>query len=100
MEQDIRDLIKKNIELTEENNKLLRKMRRHALLGGLFKLLWIAAIIGVPVYLYINFLAPILDQVLSAAETVQGVGERVGGVGTEFQGKIQGVIDLFKNTIK
>jgi len=94
------DLLKKNLELVKENNKLLKKMRRHALLGGLLKIIWIAIIIGLPIYLYATFLSPVLDQVLDAAQTVQGVGDKVGGASTNFQGKIQGVIDLFKSTIE
>ncbi|MCW9054373.1 MAG: hypothetical protein OQJ98_00065 [Candidatus Pacebacteria bacterium] len=87
MERSTEELIKQNLELTKENNKLLRKMRRHALWGGILKLLWIAALIGVPVYLYINFLAPVLDQVLGAAQAVQEVGGKVEGL----QGQLQDI---------
>ena len=90
MEQDTRDLLKKNLELTKENNRLLKKMRRNALLGGLMKLVWLAVIIGVPVYVYFNFLAPVLDQVLDAAQTVQEVGDKVGGIENQIQEKLQG----------
>ncbi len=89
MEQDIQELLKKNLELTKENNKLLRKIRRGALLGGLFKIIWIAVIIGVPLYLYINFLAPVLDNVIGAAQTVQDVGGKVNGLQNELQNKLQ-----------
>ncbi|NQV93447.1 hypothetical protein HQ403_03040 [Candidatus Kaiserbacteria bacterium] len=97
MEPDIRDLLKKNFELTKENNKLLRKMRRNALLGGFFKLIWIAVIIGVPVYVYFNFLAPVLDQVLDAAQTVQDVGGKVEVLQGELQNQLKGsgIKDLF-----
>ena len=88
MDQDIRGLLKKNLELSEENNKILKKMRRGALLGGLLKLVWIAVIIGVPVYLYINFLAPVVDQVLEATQTVQEVGGKVGDLQNNLQNQI------------
>ncbi len=98
-EQDTQDLLKKNLELAKENNKMLKKMRRNAFLGGLLKLVWIAIIIGAPVYVYINYLSPVLDQVLGAAETVQEVGDKVGGAGTEFQGRIQNMIDSLKGVL-
>ena len=90
MEQDIQELIKKNLELTKENNKLLKKMRRNAFLGGLLKLVWIAVIIGLPVYIYFNFLAPVLDQVLDAAQSVQDVGGKVEGLQSELQDQLKG----------
>ena len=101
MDQDIKDLLKKNLELTKENNKLLKKMRRNAFLGGLLKLVWISIVIGVPVYVYINFLAPVLDQVLDAAQTVQEVGGKVEGIPGQIQEKLKGskfenILDLFK----
>lgn len=85
MEHSTEELIKENLKLTKENNKLLRKMRRGAFIGGIFKLIWIAALIGVPVYLYVNFLAPVLDQVIGAAQTVQEVGGKVEGIQGQFQ---------------
>ena len=90
MEQDVQELLKKNIELTKENNKLLKKMRRNAFLGGLLKLVWIAVIIGLPVYIYFNFLAPVLDQVLDAAQSVQDVGSKVEGLQGELQDQLKG----------
>lgn len=90
MEHNTQELLKKNLELTKENNKLLKKIRRGALLGGLFKLIWIAIIIGVPVYVYFNFLSPVLDQVLDTAQTVQETGNKIGGFGGQIQDKLQG----------
>ncbi|MBI2617968.1 hypothetical protein HYW58_00745 [Candidatus Kaiserbacteria bacterium] len=101
MEQDTEKLLRKNLELTEENNRLLRKMRRGAILGGIMKLVWLAVIIGVPVYLYIHFLAPILDQVVGAAQTVQEVGGKVENIQGQLQNQlgesgIQEILNLFK----
>ena len=83
MERDSDELLK----LVKENNKMLKKMRRNAFLGGVLKIIWIAIIIGVPVYLYVYFLAPVLDQVIGAAQTVQDVGGKVEGL----QGQLQGI---------
>lgn len=85
MEGDVQDLLRKNLELAKENNRLLKKMHRGAILGGLLKLVWLAIIIGVPVYLYLNYLAPIVEQVQEAAQTVQEAGQKAEG----FQEKLQ-----------
>lgn len=74
MEPELRDLVKQNLELTKENHKLLKKMRRSAFVGTLFKIFWIAIFIGLPVYLYVTFLAPVVEQVTGAAQTVQEAG--------------------------
>ena len=90
MEPDVKELLKKNLELTKENNKLLRKARRGALLGGLFKLVWVVIIIGVTIYAYFNFISPILDKVLNTTRTVQEVGNKVGNLEGKIQKKLQG----------
>lgn len=97
MDQDIHQLLRKNLELTEENNRLLRKMRRGAILGWVGKLIWLAALIGVPVYLYITFLAPIMEQFLGAAQTAQDVGIKVQGLQDQFKnGDVEGILNFFK----
>jgi hypothetical protein len=96
MEEDIHGLLEKNLELSKENNKLLKKMRRGAIFGGLLKVLWIAIIIGIPVYLYINFLAPVIDEVLGTVQAVQEVSGKVEGLQGDLQVQLQnsGIKDL------
>ena len=93
---DERELLKRNLELTEENNRLLRKMRRGAIWGGIFKIVWLAILIGVPVYVYITFLQPILGDVLDTIETVQSAGEQVQGLGDGLGNQIRGMFEQFK----
>ncbi|MEX0652443.1 MAG: hypothetical protein WD509_01895 [Candidatus Paceibacterota bacterium] len=88
MEPDIRDLLKKNLELTKENNKILKKMRRSALFGTIIKLVWLAVLIGLPVYIYFQFLEPVVGNVLDAAQTVQEVGDKVQGVEEQLGGSL------------
>lgn len=94
MEPDLRELLKKNLELTKENNKLLRKMRRNAVWGGIFKLIWLAVLIGLPVYVYFQFLEPLVGNVLDAAQTVQEVGDKVQGVEKQLGGSIENIRDF------
>ena len=97
MDQDIQALLRKNLQLSEENNRLLHKMRRGAIWGGIMKLLWLAIIIGVPVYLYFTFLAPIMEQVLGAAQSAQEVGIKVQGIQDQIKsGNVEGILNFFK----
>jgi hypothetical protein len=60
------------LKLTKENNHMLRSMRRNALLGGLFKLVFWAALIILPFWLYMQYLAPVVNSTLEAMQKVQG----------------------------
>jgi len=57
----LEELLRRNLELNKENNALLKKMRRTAMWGIAFKVLWVAVLIGVPVAVYYYFLMPYLD---------------------------------------
>lgn len=74
--EDLKTLLKKNLELTQENNALLRKMRRSAIYGNILKVVWLAIIIGLPVYIYYAFLQPYVGQLLEVYSGVEtGAGE-------------------------
>ena len=75
--EDLKTLLKKNLDLTRENNVLLRKMRRMAIYGNIIKVVWLAIIIGLPVYIYYAFLQPYVGQAL---EICSGVETGVGGI--------------------
>lgn len=74
--EDLKTLLKRNLELTQENNALLRKMRRSAVYGNIIKIVWLAIIIGLPVYIYYSFLQPYIGQLLEVyGEVETGAGE-------------------------
>ncbi len=58
MEFDTRDLLEENLRISKENNRLLRKIRRTATYGLIFKILWIAVLIGAPVAFYVYVILP------------------------------------------
>lgn len=72
MEEDIKILLRKNLELTKENNRLLKKIRRSAIIGGVVRIIWWAIIIGVPVALYYYIVQPYLAELNQAYEGVKG----------------------------
>lgn len=81
MDQDIKKLLRRNFELTRENNKLLKKIRRNAIVANVMRLVWWSVIIGVPLFLYHYVLQPYLVD-LGAA--YQGVTDGVSGAQESF----------------
>jgi hypothetical protein len=85
--------------LVRENNKMLHAQRRGAFIGGIVKaIVWIAMIL-VPIWLYMTYLAPLLQTTLNTMQQIQSVGgeaqAQLGGA-TEtlksLQEKIQNLI--------
>ena len=79
-DREMRELL----ELTRENNKLLHKMLRHAIIGSIMRLFYWTLILGGPIVLYYYFLQPYIDQLLevysgvqSGVDDVQKIGESV-----------------------
>lgn len=66
--EELRDLIEDAIELGEENNKLLKAMRRDALIGSILKtLLWVA-LIGLSLYFSAKFIEPYLGMLQAGGQ--------------------------------
>lgn len=76
LEPRLKEMVEKNLELTRENNRMLHKIRRNAFIGGILRLVWWAAIIGVPLYLYITVFQPYLE----------GLGASYEGLRTQLEG--------------
>ena len=60
MNDDIKELLEQNLHLAKENNHLLRAMRRAAIYGFVGKILFWIIILGIPAYLYVSFISPLL----------------------------------------
>jgi len=55
---ELKALLVENQRLLAENNILLHKMRRSALVGTALRVVWFAIILGMPIALYYLFLEP------------------------------------------
>jgi hypothetical protein len=76
IEPELKDLLQKNLEASEESLGLLRKMRKAQVYGGVFTFIKWALIIGASLgaYYYIEpYLNKILDMYTQINETVSGV---------------------------
>lgn len=84
MDDEILTLVRRNLEITKENNLILKRMRRSAAWGTFFRILWLAAVIGVPVFVYYYFLVPYYESFSNSYEQFQNqVGEiNIPGVGS------------------
>lgn len=58
-------LLKETHDLAKENNKLLRRMERNALISFFFKILIWLVILGVPIFFLSPYLTPLISAVSS-----------------------------------
>lgn len=76
MEDEERRLLRETLEIEKENNRLLRRMHRDAVIGRIITLLVWAVMIGAPIVLYYYFLSPYVAQI---QETYRGLEESAKG---------------------
>ena len=79
------EMIEENLQLAKDNNRLLRKIRRNAVWGGILKLVWWAFILGVPVYLYFTIFQPYLEDLSQTYQGIQGNVEELQRVPQELR---------------
>lgn len=69
MNADERHMLEEILKITEQNNRILRRMRREVVLGRLFHILYWAIIIAVAVASY-YYIKPYLGSLDGALQTV------------------------------
>ena len=69
MDNETRELLEKNLALSEENNRLLRSIRNSNRINALFKFIYIFVIVGGGFWAY-QYLQPYLDQAKSSYESL------------------------------
>jgi hypothetical protein len=83
------DKLNEVLRLTKENNRMLHKMRRNAFMGGIFKFVLWAAFIIIPLWLYMQYLAPVMQSMMETMEQIQGTGAsaqaQMGGLNESLQ---------------
>ena len=86
---EIKRLLESNAALLKENNELLRKLRRQALWGAVFKTLWVIILLGLPLYLYYA-LQPQIDSLRSIYQETAGMSGQVQD--------LQNLLDLYNQS--
>ncbi len=72
MDDQERKMLERVLKLSEDNNRMLRSMRRAALVSKFVHLLYWIVIIGISVVSY-YYIKPYIDSVYSALQTVERV---------------------------
>lgn len=84
-EAELKHLLRENLEVAKENNTLLRKLRRAALIDFWIRVIWIAILIGLPFVLYFYVLEPYFALFGSSYEQFRlGIEEIPGLKGLEL----------------
>ncbi len=82
--------------LTKENNKMLHKMRRNAFWGGIIKfLLYAVLFVVLPWWLYMTYLAPVLEGTMQAMNQIRGTGAQAQAQFGSFQDMLKQLQDKF-----
>lgn len=78
---ELKELVRQNIALSQETNKIVRGMRNGARARSIFFLLLVALSIGSSVYSYYYFVAPRLTEIKNFYQTtvvpLQGAGSSI-----------------------
>ncbi len=88
MDKKINELLK----VTEENNIMLRKMKRSMRIATIMRVVYWVIVIGVAVGAY-YFIQPYIEQ---AQDVYQDVNNRFEQVDAEFQGNLDSFLDFFR----
>ena len=90
---ELKKLLEENLAVAKDNNRLLREMRRNAILGLIAKIVLWLVLLGVPLFFLSSYLGPLMD-----AFTGQGgdVPSALFGVPSEEQ--IQRLIEQYQGT--
>lgn len=78
-------MLRETYRLAQDNNRMLRSMRRNAFWGGLLRLVIYAALLLVPMWFYFTYMAPIVEQMMQTVQQIQGTGAKAEAQFTGFQ---------------
>ncbi len=90
------DMMKEILRLTQENNAMLHKMRRGAFMKTVLQIIFYVLLIVIPAYFYLQYMAPMVNQMMTTVQQIQGTGAKA-----EMQfGSIQDAIKSFAEKFK
>lgn len=77
--QEIKELLQRNTELVQENNRFLKKIYRNEILGIWLKVIWFVLIVGLPFALYFYVLEPYFTAMGSSYELFSAGMQEIPG---------------------
>ncbi len=99
MDEDIKQLVEKNLELTERIARDVKKMRHHFWMANIWSIIKIFIFIVLPIYLSYRYVAPYMGQIQGALQQVQELQKNVSGFQKNL-GDIQGATEKLKDLQK
>lgn len=69
-------MLQEMYRLTKENNRMLHKMRRNALWGGVIKFIFWAVVLLAPLWFYMAYLAPVVNDMMRTVQQIQGTNAK------------------------
>jgi len=84
MTPEVKDLLERNTELLEQNNKILKKLQRYQVWGFWLTMLWYVLLILSPLALYFYVFEPYLTALNDSYENIFDSLEHVPGIGSFF----------------
>ena len=82
--EELHDLIKKSLALAEENNRILRGMRRSARWGRFFSIAWWLIVIAVSGATYYYYVQPYVETIQQAYGNTQNFQQQLGQFFSQF----------------
>ncbi len=96
LEKERDEFLEEIYDLVKENNKMLRAEKRARVFSGVFKVLWFALVIGVPVWLYFTYLEPMIGNMQSTLSQLEGLTK----VNPQLSGQLEPIIQSIKTLMK
>jgi intein/homing endonuclease len=82
---ELKKLLEEDIAIGKDNNRLLREMRRNAILGLIAKIIIWLVLLGVPLFFLSTYLGPILDAFTGQSASGQAIPGGLFGIPSEEQ---------------
>ena len=89
-------MMKEILRLTQENNKMLHKMRRGAFMKTVLQIVFYILLLVVPAYFYLQYMAPMVNQMMTTVQQIQGTGAKAEAQFGSIQDVIKGFAEKFK----
>lgn len=73
------DMLREIADLSRENNEMLHTMRRHAFLGGFFKLVVYLVMLFIPFWIYETYFSSTMNSMIGLANQAQVKTQQING---------------------
>lgn len=81
---DLKKLLEENLAVAKDNNRLLRELRRNALLGLIARIVLWLVLLGVPLLFLSAYIGPIIEA-FAGASSAQALPQGLFGLPSEEQ---------------